>query len=153
MSRISINKEVTSLFIIHLIHTQLQRIAKEEKDIGARGKSLLLLGYCLTVLGFTLVLILSQKKLWGFLHLWFPQGKTLCSLSLVFDCCACCSLNLNILMICQLNVEKLTLLLLYNFVLVSKYDCIQTSTGSTIWIQANPNSSDFLVGNSCTLEH
>ena len=47
----------------------------------------------LTVLGFTLVLILSLRKLQGFLHLWFPQVKTLCSLSLVFDCCACYSLS------------------------------------------------------------
>ena len=28
-----------------------------------------------------------------FSPLWFPQGKTLCSLSLVFDCCACYSLS------------------------------------------------------------
>ena len=33
----------------------------------------------LTVLGvLLLVLILSLRKLRGFLHLWFPQGKTLC---------------------------------------------------------------------------
>ena len=29
----------------------------------------------------------------GFSPLWFPQGKYLCLLSLVFDFCACYSLN------------------------------------------------------------
>ena len=52
MLGISINREVTSLFIIHLIHTQLERIAEEEKDTWARGKSLLLSRDCLTVFGF-----------------------------------------------------------------------------------------------------
>ena len=32
-------------------------------------------------LDFTLVLILSLRKLWGFLHLWFPRGKTLCQMN------------------------------------------------------------------------
>ena len=38
MSGISINREVTSLFITQLIHTQLYRIAEEEKDTKATKK-------------------------------------------------------------------------------------------------------------------
>ena len=48
MLGISINREVTSLFITHLIHTQVWNIVEEEKDTQARGKSLLLLGDHLT---------------------------------------------------------------------------------------------------------
>ena len=47
--------------------------------------------YCSGVL--LLVLVLSLRNLWDFLHLWFPQGKKLCSLSIVFACCACYSLS------------------------------------------------------------
>ena len=59
----------------------------EKKKVTAVGSA----SYYFGVLPF--VLILSLRKLWGFLHLWFPRGKTLCSLSLVFNCCACCSLS------------------------------------------------------------
>ena len=51
-AEISINRELDSLFRTHLIHTQVQCIVEEEKDTGERGKSLLLLGDCLTVFGF-----------------------------------------------------------------------------------------------------
>ena len=34
-----------------------------------------------------------SKEVVGFSPLWFPQGKYLCSLSYVFDCCACYSLS------------------------------------------------------------
>ena len=30
-----------------------------------------------------------SKEVAGFSPLWFPQGKSLCPLSLMFDCCAC----------------------------------------------------------------
>ena len=80
-----------SLSIYHtLTHTQLKRIDEGEKVVGAIKKEAIDVGrssYYFEVS--LLVLILSLRKLWGFLHLWFPQGKTLCSLSLVFDCCAC----------------------------------------------------------------
>ena len=69
-------------------------MVEEEKDTGARKKEVAAIGrssYRFGVL--LLVLILSLKKLQGFLHLWFPRGKTLCSLFLVFDCCAFYSLN------------------------------------------------------------
>ena len=32
-----------------------------------------------------------SKEVVGFSLLWFPQGKSLCLLSLVIDCCACYS--------------------------------------------------------------
>ena len=34
-----------------------------------------------------------SEEVVGFSPLWFPRGKTLCSLSLVFDWCACYSLS------------------------------------------------------------
>ena len=54
----------------------MYHIAKEEKDTGAKKKEVTAAGrssYCFGVL--ILVLILSLKKLRGFLHLWFPRGK------------------------------------------------------------------------------
>ena len=88
-------KQRVSLSISHsLTHTQLQHIAEEEEVAGARKKEATVVGrssYCFGVL--LLVSILSLRKLQGFLHLWFPWGKTLCSLSLVFYCYACYSLS------------------------------------------------------------
>ena len=56
--------------------------------MGLDNKKVTVVGRSLTIFGFyILVLILSLRKLQGFLHLWFPRGKTLCSLSLVFNCC------------------------------------------------------------------
>ena len=40
-----------------------------------------------------LVLILSLRKLQGFLLYGFPEENSLCLLSLVFDLCACYSLS------------------------------------------------------------
>ena len=34
-----------------------------------------------------------SKEVAGFSPLWFPRGKYLCLLSLVFDCCACYPLS------------------------------------------------------------
>ena len=45
------------------------------------------------VLLLPLVLILSLRKLWGFLVYGFPEENSLCLLSLVFYCCACYSLS------------------------------------------------------------
>ena len=69
-------------------------MVEEGKTLGLDKKKITAVGstsYCFGVLH--LVLILSLRKLWGFLHLWFPQSKTLCSLYLVFDCCTCHSLS------------------------------------------------------------
>ena len=52
MSRISINREVTSLFITQLIHTQLQCIAEEEKDTRARKKEVTAVGRSSYYFGF-----------------------------------------------------------------------------------------------------
>ena len=88
-------KQRVGLSIYHtLTHTQLQFIVEEEEDIGASKKEVTAVdrsSYCFGI--FYLVLILSLRKLWGFLHLCFSQGKTLCSFFLVFYCCACYSLS------------------------------------------------------------
>ena len=34
-----------------------------------------------------------SKEVVGFSPLWFPQGKSLCPLFLMIDCCACYSLR------------------------------------------------------------
>ena len=47
----------------------------------------------LTVLGFTFGVDSISEEVAGFSPLWFPQGKSLCLLSLMFDRCACYSLS------------------------------------------------------------
>ena len=44
-------------------------------------------------LGFTFGSHSISEEVAGLSPLWFPQGKSLCSLSLAFYCCACYSLN------------------------------------------------------------
>ena len=44
-------------------------------------------------LGFTFGADSISEEVAGFSPLWFPQGKSLCLLSLVIDCCACYSLK------------------------------------------------------------
>ena len=57
---------------------------RKENTLGLDKKKVTIVRRSLTVLGFSiLVLILSLRKLRGFLHLWFPQGKTLCSIVLL----------------------------------------------------------------------
>ena len=84
-----------SLYIYHtLTHTQLQCIAKGEEVARARKKETIAVGrssYCF--LGFTFGVDSISEEVAGFFPLWFPRGKTLCSLSLVFDCCSCYSLS------------------------------------------------------------
>ena len=46
-----------------------------------------------TFLGFTFGADSISEEVARFSPVWFPRGKTLCSLSLVFDCCACYSLS------------------------------------------------------------
>ena len=43
--------------------------------------------------GFTFGANFISEEVAGFSPLWFPQGKSLCSLSLVIDCYACYSLS------------------------------------------------------------
>ena len=58
---------------------------REEKLSQCERERLLLSRDHLTVLGFYLfVLILSLRKLWGFLLYSFPEENSLCLLSLVF---------------------------------------------------------------------
>ena len=88
-------KQRAGLSIYHtLTHTQLQHIAEEEKDTMERNKEVTSIGrssYCFG--GFTFGVDSISEEVAGFFPLWFPRGKTLCSLSLVFDCCAFCSLS------------------------------------------------------------
>ena len=52
MPGISINREVTSLFITHSLTLSCSAIAEEEEDTGAGRKRLLLSGDHLTIFGF-----------------------------------------------------------------------------------------------------
>ena len=62
--------------------------------MGLERKRLLLSGYHLTVFGALLFGDDSiSEEVVGFYPLWFPRGKSLCSLSHVFDCRACYSLS------------------------------------------------------------
>ena len=72
-----------SLSIYHT-HTHSLGCMSEREFVGTRER-LLLLGDHLTVFGFLLlVLILSLRKLQGFLLYGFPKENSLCLLSLVF---------------------------------------------------------------------
>ena len=61
--------------------------------LGLGRKRLLLSGDHLTILGSTFGVDSISKEVAGFYPLWFSQGKALCSLSLVLDCCTCYSLS------------------------------------------------------------
>ena len=74
---------------IYYTHTHSLGCMSEREFVGTRER-LLLSGDHLTGFGvLLLVLILSLRKLRGFLLYGFPKEKTLCSLSLMFDFCAC----------------------------------------------------------------
>ena len=72
---ISINRELESLFNTQLIHTQVQRIVEEGEDTGDRQEE----DYCCWEITYyfgvftVLVLILSLRKLQGFLLYGFPE--------------------------------------------------------------------------------
>ena len=62
--------------------------------MGLNKKKVNVIGRSLTVLGFYYFGADSiSKEVVGFSPFMASQGKTLCSLSLVFDCCACYSLS------------------------------------------------------------
>ena len=75
--RITINRELESLFNTQVIHTQVQRIVEEGEDIGARQEE----DYCCWEITYyfgdftVLVLILSLRKLRGFILYRFPEEK------------------------------------------------------------------------------
>ena len=67
---------------------------REKEEARTREREiLLLLGDHLTVLGFTFGADSISEEVAGFSPLWFPRGKSVCLLSLMFDCCACYSLS------------------------------------------------------------
>ena len=75
-------------------HTQLQRITEREEVARTRERETTAVrrsSYCF--LGFSFGVDSISEEVARFSHLWFPQGKTLCSLSLMFDYCACYSLS------------------------------------------------------------
>ena len=84
-----------SLSIYHtLTHTQLKCIAEEGEVVGAREKEAIIVGissYCFW--GISIGADSISEEVVGFYSLWFPRGKYLCSLYLVFYCCACYSLR------------------------------------------------------------
>ena len=55
----------------------------------------IVVGDHLVLLGFTFSIGVHSisEEVAGFSPLWFPQGKCLCLLSLVIDCCACYSVR------------------------------------------------------------
>ena len=61
--------------------------------LGLERKRLLLSGDHLTALGFTFGADSISKEFAGFSPFMVSQGKTLCSLSLMFDCCDFYSLS------------------------------------------------------------
>ena len=67
----------------------MYRIVEEGEDTGAREEE----GYCCQEITYYFGANSIYEEVAGFSPLWFPRGKTLCSLSLVFDCCACYSLS------------------------------------------------------------
>ena len=72
----------------------MERIVEEGEDTGARQEEDY---YCRDITYYFGLFYLGANSIFeevaGFSPLWFPRRKTLCSLSLVFDCCACYSLS------------------------------------------------------------
>ena len=58
-----------------------------KRETTAVGRS----SYCFW--GFYFGVDSISEEVAGFSPLWFPRGKILCSLSLMFDCCACYSIS------------------------------------------------------------
>ena len=59
-----------------------------ERENNYWRSSFLSLGFTATIGAYSI-----SEEVAGFYPLWFPQGKYLCLLSLVIDCCACYSLR------------------------------------------------------------
>ena len=66
---------------------------REREEAGIRERDYYCREIILMFLGFTFGADSIFGEVAGFSPLWFPQGKYLCLLSLVLDCCACYSLN------------------------------------------------------------
>ena len=88
-------KQRVSLSIYHTFtHAQLQCITKREEFFGTRERETIAIERSSYYFwGFSFGADSISEEVAGFSPLWFPQGKTLCSLSLVFDCCACYSIS------------------------------------------------------------
>ena len=71
---------------LSIYHTHLH--SERNKERGCCCREIILLFW-----GFIFGVDSISEEVVGFFPLWFPQGKYLCSLSHVFDCCACYSLS------------------------------------------------------------
>ena len=72
----------------------MQCIAEEEEVAGAREKEVIAVGISSYYFwGFDIGADSIFEEVAGFSPLWFPRGKSLCSLYYVFDCCARYSLS------------------------------------------------------------
>ena len=65
------------------------RISEEGNTLGLDKKKNTAVGSAFYCFGADSI----SEEVAGFSPLWFPRSKTLCSLSLVFDCCTCYSLS------------------------------------------------------------
>ena len=80
---------------IYFTHSHLLGRMSERGEALSSERENKLLEIIFMFLGFTTSIgahYISEEVV-GFSPLWFPQGKNLCSLSLMFDCYACYSLS------------------------------------------------------------
>ena len=83
--------ESDPLYVLHTL-TQLGCMSERE-EVGIRERDYCCREIILLFLGFNFGVDSISKEFAGFSPLWFPRGKYLCLLSLVFDCCSCYSLS------------------------------------------------------------
>ena len=74
---------ILSIYHIHTL-TQLGRMSKRE-EAGIRERDYYCQEIILLFLGFTFGADSISEEVVGFSLLWFPRGKSLCLLPLVFD--------------------------------------------------------------------
>ena len=78
---------------IYCTHTHSLGCMSEREEDGIRERDYCCREIIFMFSGFTFGVDSIFEEVAGFSPLWFPQGKSLCLLSLVFDCCACYSLS------------------------------------------------------------
>ena len=81
-----------SLSIYHTHTHSLQRMSERE-EAGIRERDYYCREIIFMFLGFSFGADSISEEVVEISPLWFPRGKYLCLLSLVFDCCACYSLS------------------------------------------------------------
>ena len=91
--RKNINRERDFLFITHTHTHSLGRMSERRSCWDKRERDYCCREIIFMFSGFTFGADSISKEVAGFSPLWFPKGKYLCLLSLVFDCRACYSLS------------------------------------------------------------